>query len=152
MRETDTPVKVEVIEERIKSDPAYVKKFSAALPNVPINLDTIAQAIAHFERTLDPGPAPFDRWVEGDEKAIPESAKRGFVLFTGKGNCFACHSGWRFTDDKFHDIGTTTTDRGRGRDVKDDELMQFASRPRRCARWGCARPTCTTRRRPICTT
>jgi cytochrome c peroxidase len=126
MRETDTPVKVEVIEERIKSDPAYVKKFSAALPNAPINLDTIAQALAHFERTLDPGPAPFDRWVEGDEKAVPESAKRGFVLFTGKASCFACHSGWRFTDDKFHDIGTTTTDRGRGRDVKDDELMQFA--------------------------
>jgi cytochrome c peroxidase len=126
MRETDTPVKVEVIEERIKSDPAYVAKFSAALPNAPINVDTIAHAIATFERTLEPGPAPFDRWIEGDEQAISESAKRGFVLFNGKTNCFACHSGWRFTDDLFHDIGTTTTDRGRGREVKDDELMQFA--------------------------
>jgi cytochrome c peroxidase len=126
MRETDTPVKVEVIEERIKSDPAYVKKFSAALPDAPINIDTIAKAVAHFERTLDPGPAPFDRWIEGDERAISDSAKRGFALFTGKANCFACHGGWRFTDDKFHDIGTTTTDRGRGREVKDDELMQFA--------------------------
>jgi cytochrome c peroxidase len=126
MRETDTPVKVEVIEERIKSDPAYVSKFNAALPNAPINVDTIAQAIAHFERTLEPGPAPFDQWIEGDDQAISESAKRGFVLFNGKANCFACHSGWRFTDDRFHDIGTSTTDRGRGREVKDDELMQFA--------------------------
>jgi cytochrome c peroxidase len=126
MRETDTPVKVEVIEERIKSDPAYVRKFNAALPNAPINIDTIAQATAAFERTLEPGRAPFDRWIEGDEQAIPESAKRGFVLFNGKTNCFACHSGWRFTDDRFHDIGTTTTDRGRGREVKDDDLMQFA--------------------------
>ena len=30
------------------------------------------------------GYAPFDAWVEGDEKAISNSAKRGFVLFTGK--------------------------------------------------------------------
>src|SRR5215204_6217944 len=112
MRETDTPVKVEVIEERVRSAPAYVAKFAAALPNTPINIDTIVQAIATFERTLEPGPAPFDRWVEGDESAISDSARRGFGLFTSKGLCFACHTGWRFTDDKFHDIGTTTTDQG----------------------------------------
>ena len=126
MRETATPVKVEVIEERIRSDAAYVAKFNAALPNTPINIDSIVKAIADFERTLEPGIAPFDRWIEGDEQAIPDAAKRGFVLFNGKANCFACHSGWRFTDDRFHDIGTTTTDPGRGRVIKDDELMQFA--------------------------
>jgi cytochrome c peroxidase len=126
MRETPTPVKVEVIEERIRSDPAYVAKFEAALPGTPINMDSIAKAIAVFERTLEPGTAPFDRWIEGDEQAISAPAKRGFVLFNGKGNCSACHSGWRFTDDKFHDIGTTTTDRGRGAVDNSDELMQFA--------------------------
>ena len=126
MRETETPVKVEVIEERIRSDPAYVAKFAAAMPGTPINIDSIVKAIAVFERTLEPGIAPFDRWIEGDEQAISESAKRGFVLFNGKANCSACHSGWRFTDDKFHDIGTTTTDLGRGTAVKDDELMQLA--------------------------
>jgi cytochrome c peroxidase len=66
--------------------------------------------------------APFDRWIAGDETAIEESAKRGFVLFTGKAGCSACHGGWRFTDDQFHDIGTTTTDQGRGREVKDPAL------------------------------
>jgi cytochrome c peroxidase len=126
MRETDTPVKVEVIEERIRSDPAYAAKFKVALPASSINVDSIAQAIAAFERTLEPGPAAFDRWIAGDENAISEPAKRGFVLFNAKATCFVCHSGWRFTDDRFHDIGTTTTDRGRGRDLKDDELMQFA--------------------------
>jgi cytochrome c peroxidase len=122
MRETDTPVKVEVIEERVRSAPDYVAKFNAALPGAPINIDTIAQAIAAFERTIEPGIAPFDRWVEGDEAAITESAKRGFALFTSKALCFACHTGWRFTDDKFHDIGTTTTDQGRGREIKDEKL------------------------------
>jgi cytochrome c peroxidase len=125
MRETDTPVKVETIEERIRSAPDYAAKFAMALPGKPINVDTIAEAVAAFERTIEPGLAPFDRWVAGDEAAIPESAKRGFALFTGKATCFACHSGWRFTDDKFHDIGTTTTDPGRGREVK-DEALNFA--------------------------
>jgi cytochrome c peroxidase len=126
MRETDTPVKVEVIEERIRSNPAYVAKFKAALPDMPVNIDSIVQSIAAFERTLEPAPDAFDRWLAGDESAISETAKRGFVLFNTKATCFVCHSGWRFTDDKFHDIGTSTTDRGRGRDLKDDELMQFA--------------------------
>jgi cytochrome c peroxidase len=125
MRETETPVKVEIIEERLRSIPDYAAKFNIALPGKPINIDAIAQAIAAFERTIEPGLAPFDRWIAGDETAIPESAKRGFALFAGKATCFACHSGWRFTDDDFHDIGTTTTDPGRGREVK-NEALNFA--------------------------
>src|SRR6266404_8360851 len=74
MRETETPVKVEAIEERIRSAPDYVAKFNAALPGKPINIDTIAQSVAAFERTLEPGLAPFDRWVSGDVAAISDSA------------------------------------------------------------------------------
>jgi cytochrome c peroxidase len=126
MRETDAPVKVEVIEERVRSVPAYVAMFGAALPGEAISLDTMAKAIAAFERTIEPGIAPFDRWIEGDEDAISQSAKRGFVLFNGRAECSVCHGGWRFTNDSFHDIGTTTTDKGRGREMKSEELMQFA--------------------------
>ena len=126
MRETDMPVKVEVIEARIRNIAEYRAMFQAALPNAPIDLDSIVKAVAAYERTIEPGIAPFDRWIEGDEGAISESAKRGFALFNADANCFACHSGWRFTDDKFHDIGTTTTDLGRGRELKNDPDMQFA--------------------------
>jgi cytochrome c peroxidase len=126
MRETPTPVAVEVIEQRFRSNPAYVAKFNAALPGAPVNIDTIVQAVAAFERTIEPEQAPFDRWIAGDEAAISASAKRGFELFNSKGLCFTCHGGWRFTDDKFHDIGTSTTDRGRGVTLKDDPQMQFA--------------------------
>jgi len=126
MRETATPVKVEVIEARIRDVPTYARIFEAALPGVPLDIDDIVKAIAAYERTMEPGLAPFDRWIAGDEQAISQSAKRGFVLFNREANCFACHSGWRFTDDQFHDIGTTTTDRGRGRDLKEDAQMQFA--------------------------
>jgi cytochrome c peroxidase len=125
-RETGTPVKVEVIEQRIRDIPEYVERFKAALPGAAITLDTIAQAVAAYERTMEPGPAPFDRWVAGDEGAISDSAKRGFVLFNRKTTCFACHSGWRFTDDKFHDIGVSRSDRGRGATLKDDPAAQYA--------------------------
>jgi cytochrome c peroxidase len=119
-------VKVEVIEERIRAIPDYAARFKAALPNAPVNLESIATAIAAYETSFEPGPAPFDHWVGGDETAIPDAAKRGFVLFNNKGLCFTCHTGWRFTDDNFHDIGTTTTDLGRGREVKDDPQLQYA--------------------------
>jgi cytochrome c peroxidase len=117
-------VKVEVVEQRIRSIPAYAAKFAAL--EAPINVDTMARAIATYERSLEPGIAPFDRWIEGDESAISDSAKRGFMLFNTKANCSTCHGGWRFTDDGFHDIGTSTGDRGRGNQLKDFQLMQYA--------------------------
>src|SRR4051812_15257177 len=72
MRETDTPVKVEVIEQRIRAIPAYVERFRAALPEAPINVDSMVEALAAYESAFEPGPAPFDRWVDGDEAAISE--------------------------------------------------------------------------------
>lgn len=126
MRQTDTPVKLEVIEARIRAIPGYVAMFNKALPGEAITIDTMVKAIAEFERTIDTGPAPFDRWIEGNESAISDSAKRGFVLFNTKANCAVCHGGWRFTNDSFHDIGTTTSDRGRGAELKNDPDMQFA--------------------------
>jgi cytochrome c peroxidase len=126
MRDTDAPVPVEVIEQRIRAVPDYVSSFEATMPGAPINIDTMAKAIAAFERSLEPGIAPFDSWIDGDEGAISEWAKQGFVLFNGKAKCSRCHAGWRFTDDLFHDIGTTTTDLGRGRELKTEPLMQHA--------------------------
>jgi cytochrome c peroxidase len=64
--------------------------------------------------------------VNGDESAISESAKRGFVTFNQKGNCANCHAGWRFTDDSFHDIGVSKEDLGRGRTVPNVKALQFA--------------------------
>jgi cytochrome c peroxidase len=99
--------------KRILSLPQYVTAFEYAFPGKQISVDTIAAAIASYERTVVSTSAPFDKWVAGDESAISDSAKRGFVLFNGKANCAVCHSGWRMTDDGFHDIGIDGTDRGR---------------------------------------
>ena len=74
-----------------------------------LTYDDVAAAIAAFERTQYAGDAPFDRFVAGDEKAIDESAKRGWGLFNGKGRCNACHAfstvSPLFSDQKFHNIG-----------------------------------------------
>jgi cytochrome c peroxidase len=104
----------------------YRELFAGAYPGEPLAKETVAKALAAFERTVVSTAAPFDRWVEGDEGAISESAKRGFQLFDGKANCSACHAGWRFTDDSFHDIGVRGEDRGRGAIFQDVPLLQHA--------------------------
>jgi cytochrome c peroxidase len=93
----------------------YRSWFARAYPDEPLAKETVAKAIAAFERTVVSGTAPFDLWVAGDEDAVPLAAKRGFQLFVGKAQCSTCHAGWRFTDDSFHDIGTKTDDVGRGK-------------------------------------
>ena len=94
----------EVVAE-IQSIPGYVAMFDKAYPGGGINKDTIAKAIASYERTVVSTEAPFDRWIKGDKNAISASAKRGFDLFEGKANCNACHMGFDFMDDGFHNIG-----------------------------------------------
>lgn len=113
--------------ERLKGIEGYKPLFTQAFGDAEVTDKRIAQAVASFERTLVSQTAPFDRWVLGDEGAINERAKHGFKVFTGKANCAACHSSWRFTDDSFHDIGLKTDDLGRGAKVPPQvTLMQHA--------------------------
>ena len=98
---------------RLASIPDYKKWFGIAFPGVGLTGETVLQAIATFERTVVSGYASFDAWVDGDEAAISDKAKRGFALFTGKARCAECHKGWNFTDNKFHDIGLESADIGR---------------------------------------
>ncbi len=99
--------------ERLQGIEGYRDWFARVFPEENITEDTIVQAIATYERTVVASYAPFDAWIDGDESAISESAKRGFELFNGKAECAACHSGWNFTDDEFHDIGLPSEDIGR---------------------------------------
>lgn len=109
--EMDLPLAVAV--SRLQAVAGYRQAFAKAFPKEGIAEATILKAIATFERTIVTGDTPFDQWVRGKDDALSDSAKRGFVLFTGKAQCVACHSGWNFSDDKFHDIGLATDDRGR---------------------------------------
>jgi cytochrome c peroxidase len=103
----------------------YKPYFEKAYPGEGINPTTVSKAIATYERGVISGTAPFDRWINGDEKAISESAKRGFLVFNEAGKCTGCHKGWNFTDHSFHDIGVTTDDEGRFK-ILPLESMKFA--------------------------
>lgn len=104
----------------------YERWFNIAFPGTGINQENILTAIATYERTVVSGWTPFDRWVEGAEASISESAKRGFQVFNGKGKCAICHTGWNFTDNKYHDIGTPSDDIGRGKYEPDNIKAQYA--------------------------
>ena len=112
--------------ERLSAIDGYRTMFQAVFPGQPISGETIGKAIATFERTIVSARAPFDAWIDGDEQAIPEVAKRGFALFTGKAQCASCHSGWTFSDSGFHDIGLPDDDLGRGRLLAKVVKMQHA--------------------------
>lgn len=117
----------ELVNERLQADAHYVAMFRAAFDDGQVNRRNVELALATFQRSIVSKPAPFDRWVEGDDAAIDESAKRGFTLFEGKARCATCHDGWAFTDNSFHDIGTASgNDLGRGNFFKKSTKLQYA--------------------------
>ncbi|OED50658.1 tryptophan tryptophylquinone biosynthesis enzyme MauG [Rhodobacteraceae bacterium (ex Bugula neritina AB1)] len=104
----------EGITQRLSAVEDYRIWFARLFPEQGIGKETVLTALATYQRTIVSGSASFDRWVEGDETAISDAAKRGFELFAGKANCTVCHSGWMFTNNQLYDIGLETTDLGRG--------------------------------------
>ena len=70
----------------------YRESFEARFPERKITPDTIAEAIAEYEKTLITPDAPFDRYLQGDEAALTPQQKRGYRLFRSKG-CVLCHNG-----------------------------------------------------------
>ena len=95
---------IELIPE-IKSISKYAVMFEAAYPGEGVTKEGIGKAIASFERSIVSTDSGFDRWLKGVDTAMSDSAKRGFTLFKGKANCAACHSGFNFSDNGFHNIG-----------------------------------------------
>lgn len=103
-----------VILRRLEADAGLVDQFRIAFPAESAIADgTVVKALASYVRSLVSPPARFDAWIEGDADALNAREIRGFGLFTGKAGCMLCHAGWRFTDDRFHDIGLKSKDPGR---------------------------------------
>jgi cytochrome c peroxidase len=100
--------------ERVSGIEEYRKSFRRIFPREGITLNTIAAAIAAFERSLISRNAPFDRFIKGDTSAMTEIQKAGWQLFKGKARCIDCHSlsdaAPVFTDHKFHNTGVAAKD------------------------------------------
>lgn len=71
----------------------YAPQFQAAFPDQtdPVSPANYGRAIEAYEATLVT-PAPFDRFLAGDDDALSADAQRGLALFLKTG-CADCHSG-----------------------------------------------------------
>jgi cytochrome c peroxidase len=95
--------------EKIRSIKDYDGLFEEAFGG-RVTLERLSQAIASYERTFVSGNSRFDQWrYGGNLKALNNEEVAGFNIFTGKGNCTACHTindkAAIFTDQSFHNTG-----------------------------------------------
>jgi len=115
-----------VLISRLNDIPSYKEWFSKAFPEDGVTEENITKVIATYQRTIVSGISPFDKWVNGSENAITDSAKRGFILFNEDAKCANCHTSWNFTDQKYHDIGLPDEDIGRIEIDKSSDLNNHA--------------------------
>jgi cytochrome c peroxidase len=99
---------------------AYFKKIFNSEPN----RESLAAALAAFERTLETSDSPFDNWKYSDDpRAVSDAVKKGFAIFNGKGKCSQCHFGADFTQNDFRNIGLFN-----GRNLNDSGRMTVTGR------------------------
>ena len=89
-----------------------------------ISTTTVTKAIAAYERTVNSLHSPYDRWVQGDDKALSTAQKKGLLLFFGRGQCSQCHNPPLFTDSEFYNLGVPNAGY--------EQAAQFPENPRIC--------------------
>ena len=95
--------------DKVRRLPGYAEQFRQTFSE-EVSVATLGKALASYERTLLSANSPFDRWHFADDRAaVNDQVKAGFKIFTGKGQCFACHTISKeaalFTDQGFHNTG-----------------------------------------------
>ena len=81
----------QVVAAKLSKSEDYRRDFLRSFPGLTISIETIADALAAYIRGLNPRNSAFDRYMNGDSKAMKTSAIKGFNLFMGKGACGSCH-------------------------------------------------------------
>jgi cytochrome c peroxidase len=92
-------------EERLAQIPEYVERFNNVFGTTYPRWDDALKAVATYQRTLISRNVPLDAFLDGDESAISDAAKRGAELFQGEAGCIACHNGPLVSDDSYHATG-----------------------------------------------
>ncbi len=104
--------------QRVASLPDYAGRFERAFAGQGPGKDTLAQALASFERSIVSGGSRFDRWWFGGERdAVSDEERRGALLFMFRAGCAQCHKidekHALFADGKYHNVGVGSSDPGR---------------------------------------
>jgi cytochrome c peroxidase len=115
----------------IESIPGYAPLFEAAFPGEKVSFATIGKAIGAFERTLVT-PAPFDRFLGGDLKALDSLQLSGLALFFDA-ECVTCHTGAGVGGSMYQKLGSVkafeTKDEGRFGITNDERDKQVFKVP-----------------------
>ncbi|HTI09921.1 MAG TPA: cytochrome c peroxidase [Puia sp.] len=109
--------KVNTLEEQVKTvlrDPLEMNGAARG----EAEMGQLSAAIAAYVRSLHPFNSPFDRYMQGDNRALGLREKKGANLFMGKAQCATCHfiplfnglipPDYKLTE--FEVLGTTRTD------------------------------------------
>ncbi|MCD6062526.1 MAG: cytochrome-c peroxidase [Flavipsychrobacter sp.] len=90
--------------KRLNHSRRYKSLFYSVFKQNP-NKHNLALAIAAFERTLETGDTPNDRWLNDEPNGLTARQIRGREVFRTKGKCLECHFSPDFTTDEFRAIG-----------------------------------------------
>lgn len=88
---------------KLRKDERYARDFQAIWAD-GIQAAHIQSAIAEFERSLVTPDSPFDRYLEGDARALSAEARKGWDLFRNLG-CIACHQGVNMGGNMYANLG-----------------------------------------------
>jgi cytochrome c peroxidase len=107
------------LEARLMEDEAWAAEFEAAFGTEEISYARIADALGAYEESQVFTDTPWAAYVNGDNGALDQAAKRGALLFfqdpdDGGFGCASCHSGDFFTDESFHALAAPQIGRGKG--------------------------------------
>lgn len=101
--------RIATLEEQVLrpiQDPAEMDlTLEEAARRVRLSVDAISHALAAYVRSVLSGDSPYDRYVNGDRRALSADQFAGLQIFRGKGNCTACHVGPNFSDERLHNTG-----------------------------------------------
>jgi cytochrome c peroxidase len=82
---------VDDVVRKLSADPATAQQFRAAYGRDP-DRESFLDAMVTFEQSLVTPGSRFDRWLGGDNAALPEKEQDGYRLFKSLG-CSSCHQG-----------------------------------------------------------
>ncbi|MEZ6063499.1 MAG: cytochrome c peroxidase [Planctomycetaceae bacterium] len=116
--DADLPAMWDALMARLLAIPGYQDLFSAAYPGVDpqdLGFEHAAKAIGAFEaEAYTFSDSPWDRYLNGDNRALTAAQKRGALLFYGRANCSRCHAGSLMTDQQHYNIGVPQLGPGKG--------------------------------------
>jgi cytochrome c peroxidase len=120
---------------------------SQASAETLITFENIVKAIGTYENSQVFINTPWKAYVQGDNAALTEAAKRGALLFfkpvtEGGADCVSCHSGDFLTDEAFYVLAVPQI--GVGRDsgnAGDDDFGRYLETGRKADKYAFRTPT-----------